>query len=504
MSNANFYVHCSHRDDHLYVTKFVNGEKVFDKRPYQPHVFVATDSKKTPYRSIKGNPLQKITFRSIREARNFVYQQAKEFDGHNKRVHGNLNWQYVYMSEEWPEQEDFAELTDRINHLTVVYIDIEVSVEGGFPSPTEAMHEVTAITMKVIGPNQPEKNVIVFGCGDFKPKENHVEYRRFKNEKKLLLAFIDAWETIGPDIVTGWYIEYFDIPYLHKRMTNLFNEETANRLSPWDIVTEQNSLSEKDDEVKVRNILGVAVLDYRALYKKFRLKGQESYSLNHIAHVELKQQKLNYDQYGNLDNLRLNNFQLFIEYNIRDVELVEMLDKKLKFIQMATLLSYDAKVNFYDVFAQTRMWDTLIYRYLKERNIVLPPKPKPPDKDSELKGAFVKEPFPTEYEWVTSFDLDSMYPSMMIQWNISPDTLKDGRMDLNIDQVLRDRPDFELRDDLCLTPAGYAYRKDKRGFMPDILIRMYEDRVSAKKQAGFFKAQVAAINDELANRGYKE
>ena len=510
-----FYINCAHKDDYLLLVHFAKGMKQYHAVHYKPHVFIPSDNPKSKYKGIHGEPLKKRDFSAIHDARNYIKFQLQLYGGQNKTVFGNLNWQYVYLSERYPEHEDFSDLTNRTNFLTIINIDIEVTSADGFPKPETADQKVTAITMKVSGPDRTDRrNTIVFGLEDkdiktpYKnPDPGKIDYRAFSDESSMLKAFLDEWESINPDIVTGWYIEYFDIPYLINRINNVLDPVQTARLSVWETVRERNSLSAKGESLRTFDILGLSILDYMALYKRFSLKGQESYSLNHIAHVELKKRKLAYEEYGNLDVLRKQNYQRFIDYNIRDVELVEELDQKLKFIQMATLLAYDAKVNFYDVFAQTRMWDAIIYNYLKDKNIVLPPRNEPPEGDKNLEGAFVKDPQTGMHEWVVSLDLDSMYPSIMIQWNISPDTLVQGEhLSFDIDKVLEERPDFEgLRDNnVCLAPSGFAFTKGKRGFLPEMLIRMYEDRVSAKKQASLYRAQIAAINDELKDRGYQE
>ena len=164
-------------------------------------------------------------------------------------------------------------------------------------------------------------------------------------------------------------------------------------------------------------------LDYLNLYKKFTYKAQESYRLDYIASVELGQKKLDHSEFDTFKDFYTKGWQKFVEYNIIDVELVDRMEDKMKLIELAIVMAYDAKANYADVFSQVRMWDTIIYNYLKKRNIVIPPKERS-DKDAKYAGAYVKEPKPGKYDWVVSFDLNSLYPHLIMQYNISPETLR--------------------------------------------------------------------------------
>jgi DNA polymerase elongation subunit (family B) len=193
------------------------------------------------------------------------------------------------------------------------------------------------------------------------------------------------------------------------------------RLSPWGLVTESEIFIAGRKQI-VYDIGGVTQLDYLELYKKFTYTNQESYRLDHIASVELNQNKLDHSEFDTFKDFYTNGWQKFVEYNIIDVELVDRLEDKMKLIELALTMAYDAKVNYADVFFQVRMWDTIIYNYLKSRNIVIPPKERT-DKDAKYAGAYVKEPIPGKYDYVVNFDLNSLYPHLIMQYSISPETL---------------------------------------------------------------------------------
>jgi len=249
-------------------------------------------------------------------------------------------------------------------------------------------------------------------------------------------------------------------------------------MSPWGMV--------KSEEIEIKgrtnilyNLMGINVLDYMDLYKKFTYTNQESYRLDHIAFVELGQKKLDHSEYENFKDFYTKDWQKFIDYNIKDVELVLQLEEKMKLLELAVALAYDAKVNLKDVYYQVRMWDTLIYNFLRQRNIVVPPA-KRSNKDEKYAGAYVKEPIPGKYEWVVSFDLNSLYPHLIMQYNISPETLWESRHpSASVDRLLEQTDRIDPKFATCAN--GAQYRKDIHGFLPEMMQKIYDERVQSKK-----------------------
>jgi len=218
------------------------------------------------------------------------------------------------------------------------------------------------------------------------------------------------------------------------------------------------------------------------LYKKFTYTNQESYRLDHIANVELGQKKLDHSEFDTFKDFYSKGWQKFVEYNIIDVELVDRLEDKMKLIELALTMAYDAKVNYADVFFQVRMWDTIIYNYLKSRDIVIPPKERT-DKDAKYAGAYVKEPIPGKYDYVVNFDLNSLYPHLIMQYNISPETLMEQRHpSVTVEKILNKELDFSEYSDYAVCANGAMYRKDVRGFLPELMEKMYNERVIFKKK----------------------
>jgi DNA polymerase elongation subunit (family B) len=305
-----------------------------------------------------------------------------------------------------------------------------------------------------------------------------------------------------PDVITGWNCELYDIPYICKRLNRVLGEKLMKRMSPWGLVTESKKFI-KGREHSVFDVGGCSVLDYLDLYKKFTYKAQESYRLDYIAEVELGQKKLDHSEFDTFKDFYTHGWQKFIEYNIVDVELVDRLEDKMKLIELALTMAYDAKVNYNDVFYQVRMWDNIIYNYLKKSDIVIPPKIRS-DKNEKYAGAYVKEPIPGKYDWVVSFDLNSLYPHLIMQYNISPETLLDERHPTaTVDRILNEEINFEMYKDNAVCANGAMYRKDVRGFLPELMEKMYGDRVIFKKRMlqakqQYEKTPTKALEKEIA------
>ena len=292
------------------------------------------------------------------------------------------------------------------------------------------------------------------------------------------------------------------MPYLVRRIDRILGEKLMKRISPWGLVTERETMIMGRKHISY-DVGGITQLDYLNLYKKFTYKAQESYRLDYIASVELGQKKLDHSEFDTFKDFYTNGWQKFVEYNIIDVELVDRLEDKMKLIELAIVMAYDAKANYADVFSQVRMWDTIIYNYLKKRNIVIPPIVRS-DKDSKYAGAYVKEPIPGKYDWVVSFDLNSLYPHLIMQYNISPETLQDTRHpSVTVDKILNEEINFELYKDTAVCANGSMYRKDKRGFLPELMDKIYKDRTIYKKKMlqakqDYEKTPTKALEKEIA------
>ena len=464
-----FYTNVQMVGDNFLVRGYEDGKHFMTREKFYPTLFVPS-KRKTKYKTLEGECVEAIDPGTVRECREFY----RKYDGvENFKIYGNDRYIYQYISEKYPEEE----IEFDVSKIKITTLDIEVKSENGFPDVESASQEILLISIQ----DYNTKQIRTWGQGRFDNKQENVIYKGFKTEYELLLDFINWWmvEDNTPEVITGWNIELYDIPYLTRRLDRVLGEKLKKRFSPWGLVTE--------DEIYIAgrrhityDVGGVTQLDYLNLYKKFTYKAQESYRLDHIANVELGQKKLDHSEFDTFKDFYTQGWQKFVEYNIIDVELVDRLEDRMKLIELAIVMAYDAKANYADVFSQVRMWDTIIYNYLKKRNIVIPPKERS-DKSEKYAGAYVKEPIPGKYDWVVSFDLNSLYPHLIMQYNISPETLVDARHPtVTVDRILSE--DETIDSEYAVCANGAQYRKDVRGFLPELMEKIYKDRTVYKKK----------------------
>jgi DNA polymerase elongation subunit (family B) len=446
-----------------------NGKRFETRDEFFPTLFVKT-KKDSKYRTLGGEAVEQINPGTVRDCREF-YKKYDEIDGFE--IYGNDRYIYQYISEKYPEDE----IKFDISKIKLVTLDIEVASEAGFPDVESCSEEILAITIQ----DYTTKKIVTWGVKPFNNKQSNVTYHYCPSEYELLNHFINYWMIDVPDVVTGWNIQLYDIPYICKRLNRVLGEKLMKRFSNWGLVTEGEVFINGRKHATF-DVGGMTQLDYLDLYKKFTYKAQESYRLDYIAEVELGQKKLDHSEFDTFKDFYTQGWQKFIEYNIVDVELVDRLEDKMKLIELALTMAYDAKVNYADVFYQVRMWDNIIYNYLKKRNIVIPPKNKS-QKNEKYAGAYVKEPKPGKYDWVVNFDLNSLYPHLIMQYNISPETLIDERHpNVTVDKILNQQISFEMYKDYAVCANGAMFRKDIRGFLPELMEKMYQDRVIFKKK----------------------
>ena len=419
---------------------------------------------KSNWKTIHGSNIEPMKFESMGEAREFIkqYEGVDNFD-----LYGFPRFEYVFLNELFPEEVVYDK-----ELISICNFDIEVGSENGFPDPETASEEVTAITVKQKG------HYSVFGCGEYSTNRNDVTYTQCADEAELLQNFLVHWGSGGcPDVLTGWNISFFDIPYLVRRIDKVLGDGESKRLSPWGAVYERKTVIQ-GKELLSYNIAGIANLDYLELYRKFTYSQQESYRLDHIAYVELGERKIDYSEYSSLHSLYRNDYQKFIDYNIKDVALVDQLEDKMKLIEMAFTLAYDAKVNMQDVFTQVRMWDVLIHNHLWNKHVAVPVTGGG-NKKAAYVGAYVKTPQVGMHKWVMSFDLNSLYPHLIMQYNISPEKLIMGKKtETSVGDILKGK--LTTQNGLSLAPNGCYFNNDSQGFLPEMMERMYNDRVVYK------------------------
>jgi len=468
----NFYSHVAQWGNQLLVRAVKNGVRSNFKVRYKPTMYVPV-KRETGIKSLDGKNLTSMKFDTIKESKEFIdsYQSQPHL------LYGLTKYPYCYITETYPNQITFDK-----KYLKFITIDIETQCENGFPNIREAKEEMLSITIK----DQHTKEIIVWGIGEYINNRDDVTYINCGNESELLKRFVNWWASDHPDIITGWNTEMFDIPYICNRIKNVHGSEMMQQLSPWGIVNSREVRTQYGNEL-LYDILGVENLDYLQLYRKFTYTNQESYALNHIAFVELGERKDD-NPYDTFRDWYTKDYQSFLDYNIKDVELVDRLDEKMKLVDLLLTMAYEAKVNFTDAYTSVKYWDILIFNHLFKKKIMIPQLKGEREKSEKYVGAYVKDPQVGLHNWVVSFDLNSLYPHLIMQYNISPETLIDDPLKVDreksIDKFLKQEFNFsELeKRNLTVTPNGALFSKQKQGFLPKMMQEMYDDRTIYKKK----------------------
>lgn len=466
-----FYTSVFQLGNKLCVRGYENGIAYARRVDFQPTLYASSKTRNAgdAFHTLDGMPVYEVKPGSMRDAKEFLerYDNVEGF-----KVFGNTNYCYQYISDNYQRDIVFDKTLMNIQSM-----DIETATEGGFPNIELANEEVLLITMM----NNVTKEIHVFGKNPYTGNKE-VRFHHCETEEDLFYQFMEFWTSSYPDIVTGWNINFFDIPYLVRRMDRIMGEDFVKKFSPWGQVRERK-VNTRGREEYTYDIAGVAALDYLDLYKKFTYTMQESYKLDHIAFVELGENKLDYSEYDSFKDFYTHGWKKFVDYNIHDTVLIDKLEDKMRLIELAIVMAYNARVNYDDIFSQVRMWDTIIYNHLRNKRIVIPNKVRN-EKDETIEGAYVKDPIVGMHDWVVSFDLNSLYPHLIMQYNISPETMsEDYKHRGGVDYFLENAETGGFHDlDLSCTANGWCYKKDRKGFLPELMEKMYVDRSKAKKQ----------------------
>jgi DNA polymerase elongation subunit (family B) len=415
-----------------------------------------------------GESVSPVKFPTNKEASAFIdnYSEVSNFP-----IYGQSDWGYQYITAKFPEEVKWDQ-----SLIKIISIDIETTVNNGFPDVFNPLESVTLITIQ----DASTKRIITWGCGEYTPTEHtehlNVDYRYCSDEKDLFQQFLDWWAQDPPDVVTGWNIELFDIPYLISRADKLFGDDMKKAFSPFNLVNKK-VITLGTREYLRYEMTGVAQLDYLNLYKKFTYTNRESYKLDHITEVELGHNKLD-NPHDSFKDFYEKDWNLFVEYNIIDTVLVDQLEDKLKLIELCLTMAYDGKMNYSDVASPVKTWDCLLYNHLWEQKVVFGQKTA--KQGRQIAGAYVQEPVPGRYEWVESFDATSLYPSIIMQYNMSPETLIQGAVyDVTVDGLLN--RNYKFDDKYAVAGNGQCFSREKLGYMPEIVQKFFDDRQKYKK-----------------------
>jgi len=489
-----FYTNVLRYKNNIYYRGYSdNGDRVMRKDYYQPKFYV-TSEKNSAKKSLDGYNVGSLEFDSMYEAGQWY---KSNIDVSGRTIYGNKKFVQQYITEKFPREIKFNR-----EFINVGTFDIETDYDSGFPHPNEASQRILSISYK----SSKSKLYHVWGYGNYdinKALIQPVTYYKCKDEAELLQKFIEFWSHPNntPDIITGWNTRFFDIPYVMNRTAKILGIGELVKFSPWGLKSEHRQIRRRGSENDVYEIPGIQTLDYMELFQKFGYTygAQESYALNHIAYVVLNEKKLSYEESGSLKNLYKDDYQKYIDYNMKDVQLVDRLEEKLGLITLAMTMAYKGGVNYQDTFGVTAIWESIIYRRLNENNIVTPLTQKIDNyrpvgatdysvkcpssvfreegRTHQIAGGYVKDPKAGKYEWVVSFDLNSLYPNIIVQNNMSPETYNEQTPNSSFAKAGKE---------------GYEtyYRKDKQGVLPKIIKEYYDERVSIKKQMLAAKSQM--------------
>ena len=450
-----------------------DGKKFVERQPFQPTLYVRGDST-SECRGLYGEPLKSIQFADNNDCRQFMDKYSK-ID--NYPIYGQTDLTYQYITRTYPDAIEFD-----LSELSIQAIDIETTAEHGFPNVDNPLEEVLLISMV----DNLTKKIRTWGTGEWKcvsdeVRDLDVEYTACADEYELLEKFMSWWVSEYPDIITGWNSKFFDIPYLISRIGRIFGNDAKNSFSPFNM-TRKRTITIHNQERTTYDIKGVTHLDYLDLYQKFTYAAQESYKLDYIAEVELGKNKLE-NQYETFREFYENDWNKFIDYNIIDAKIVDELEDKMKLIELIATMAYDSKCNFEDIYSSVRTWDCLLYNHLLEKNIMIPQK-KQFTEQTGIKGGYVQEPIPGKYKWVVSVDATSLYPSIIMQHNLSPEKFADvSPLDCTVDSLLERRHDTSnlKEQNLSMAANGYCFTRETQGLFPEITQKFFDDRQRYKK-----------------------
>lgn len=481
------------------ITRIYDMKNIDD---FTKRIYHGIEVQKSNEKTIEDEPVFEALF-DYRDTRNIKNLINTEFP--DVKIYSDIDFKYKYIRDKGA--------FDTLKHkIKIAYLDIETETEAGFAKPENPTERVNCISLRV-----QDGKMYAWALGQAKIDNEDVILRCFDDEAELLSDFVKTWRTLDFDIISGWNINHFDLPYLYKRICVVINEDVANKLSPFDVVAiknDKNPFTYAATEMAV-DIIGIQILDYLEVYKKHTYENRENYKLNTIAHAELGEGKIDYTKYKNLQGLYKKDFQLFVEYNLQDTDLVYKLEIALRLISLVCYLAYMSKINFEDVKSGTQTWDVVIFNYLLDHQQVIKPKEKV-EKSGTYPGAFVRPPLPGHYKYILSFDATSLYPSLIRQQNISADTILNETYtkfrelhgdpetdEYQVDGLINFQADLSwLKEkDVCLSPSGNMFRRDKKGFAPILMEKFFKERKIAKKEMLKLEQVSENMSKELERRG---
>lgn len=492
-----FYTVVEKYGNNLLYRGWENGKRVAEKIAFEPKLFLKTDSQNPHYVSLVGKkPLKVKSFENTKAMRDFIetYKEVTNFE-----IFGTSNVVSQYIQERFPGKIEYDEKL-----ISTFFYDIETDSVGGYADVNTADKQITAISIKsskldtyfLLGLKGFDKTKTISGVD---PED--IVFIEYDNEIDMLHKFISIWKQCDPDIISGWNVEFYDVQYVITRIMRIIGEDVAKSLSPWGLL-KKVSVEKFGREQHTYHIYGIAIIDYMDAFKKFGYKygPQNSYKLDNIAHVVLGEKKLSYEEYGNLANLWVENPQLYLDYALKDTKLLQRLEDEAGLISLVITMAYSSGCNYSDTFGTVGIWETILYRRLMEISQVPPLRTSPGDRSSELVGGYVKDPQLGMHEWLVSLDLNSLYPHIMLQYNMGIDTILNDREDVNVDMVL-EKKFFNEDATASVCANGVKFTNEFKGIIPTIIEEYYARRKQVKKEMLHHESIEQEIKAELKKRG---
>ena len=493
-----------------------DGKRINVDMPYKPYLYVE-DKRGEDGTSLFNTKLRKKVFSNtqtrengrvrnelgISQRRRFIDNLRPSDDsGGAVRVFENIQPEPQFLLDTfWDkvEDEDF-----NMYPLRIHYIDIETYSPDDFPHPEIAPDVVNVITLY----DSLDKKFYSWGLGPCNYKQDDLIYVNCHSERELLLKFLNHIGKDHPDVITGWNIEFFDVPYLINRINKILGEDEVKRLSPINLIKERRFMGKFGKEMVRRHIAGVSVIDYLEIYKSFSQGLRESYKLDSIASLELGERKVDIGT-TNLSGLADSDWSKFVEYNVQDVNLIIRLEEKLQYLQLTRMLATVGLTNLENALGTlATVTGAAIIQARTTTGVKVPTFIRSND-EGKYEGAYVGEPVRGFQDYIVSFDANSLYPNTMISLNLSPET-KIGKITNTTD----DEVTFQTVDGKChtlslakfcklvsdqelsISRAKVLCTQKKKGIFPAIVDKIYNQRVSIKKKLHKVKKELSECEDE--------
>ena len=484
-----------------------DGNRVSYDVPYEPYLYSEVKHGSSEKTSVFNTKVVKTTFPNEyrrREAVEKLSLQEKQKDPDQRgpvRLFENVSTVQQFLIDRYWQENSKPEFSQ--HPIRVQFIDIETYSPGEFPVPEKANDVVNVITIY----DSIDRKFYTWGLKAYTPKQDNVEYVHCSSERELLVCFIDFIRRDYPDILSGWNSEFFDIPYLINRIQRILGEDAAKRLSPVDVIYSRELLSQFGKYNTRWHIKGMSCVDYLDVYKRFTFVMRESYKLDDIAELELGEKKIDYGN-TNLSALADDDWETFVDYNIQDVNLLVRMDEKLQYIELLRMLAYVGCTPFENAMGSLNVITGAAVIEARHNNKVAPTFIRD-GSGAKYEGAYVGEPQRGFQDGIVSFDVNSLYPNIMISLNLSPET-KMGKFSIDDDDKVSvfkekgdasrvSKPDFikVVKDlDLSISKANVLFTQKNKGIFPAIVDNFYKERVKIKKEMTKCKRELSKLEKD--------